>query len=212
MLWFCSKLYSKNTCIFPKFANFRIHFIQNVSGLSKKSYLIANETQLLNMRHKNSENVFILFICKLDCKRDCFKINMNIMGIFLLFLFFISNYYFKYQILNSLILFQNPITEIKFCSKMVAEINIQSYEWMVIDTDNTISIFPWCWSRCSHYSWGWEARAVQEQFSAVSGLTADPWGYLWPITSALLFSVNSHHAQNRYFKMILCAHGQCRLH
>lgn len=172
--------------------------------------LVWARDQLLNMRHKNSENVFIVFICN---QVNCFKINMNIMGSFLLFLFFSSNYYFKHQILNSLILFQNPITEIKLCSKMVAEINIQSYEWMLIDTDNTISILPWCWSRCSHYSWGWEARAVQEQqFSAGSGVTADPLGYLWPITSALLFSICSHHAQNCYFKMILCAHGQCGLH
>lgn len=67
---------------------------------------------------------------------------MNIVSSFLLFLFFISNDYFKHQPLIFLILFQNPITEIKLCSKMVAEINIQSYEWMLIDKDNTIFILP----------------------------------------------------------------------
>lgn len=69
------------------------------------------------MRHKNSKNVFIVFVCK---QVNCFKIDMNIMGSFLLFLFFISNDYFKHQMLIALILFQNPITEINLCSRMVA--------------------------------------------------------------------------------------------
>lgn len=69
--------------------------------------------------------VFIVFICN---KVNCFKITVDIVSLnLLLFLFFVSNGCFKHQLLISLILFQNPITEIKLCSKIIAEINGQRY-------------------------------------------------------------------------------------
>lgn len=175
------------------------------------------KNHLLKMRHENSKDMFIVFVCN---QVNYFKINMNIVGSFL-FLFFISNDYFKHQILISLILFQNPISEIKLCSKMVAEINRQSYEWMLVDTGNTIFILPWCWSRCSHVScrhWGGGLGILSNSSGATvfSRFWSDCRSMRLFITSALLFSVYSYHARNPipscYSKMILCTYGLCGLH
>lgn len=131
----------------PNLLIFRIHCIQNGLLFEQEiSNFIANENQLLNIRQSKSKNVFIVFVCN---QVNCFQINVNIVSSFLLFQFFISNDYFEHQLLISLIPFQNPITEIKLCSKMVAEINIQSDERMLIDTRNAIFILPRCRSRCS---------------------------------------------------------------
>lgn len=139
---------------------------------------------------------------------------MWITTIFWLFLLVNPNDYSKHHLLISLILFQNPVTEINYVltwqqKSMARDISGCLLTQMILFSDcHNVGPGAQLSVLGAEYT-GLDVLAVQKQLLlAGSGVTIDPWGYLWPITAALLSAVYSYCAQNPlptcYLNMILC--------